>query len=102
MREGRIPCCVPFCRRTAPDLGDGSEILCRRHYTMASKTLGRRLARLGRMMVAYHRLWERVWETAPEEERGRILGRVLKAGRAHRRTWEAIKRSATEAAAGLR
>ncbi len=86
--SGRIACCVPFCRRTAPDLGDGTEILCRPHYTMAPKTLRRRLARLRRMAVA---------RCDRQDRSGLEQAEAL-----YDRTWEALKRSATEAAAGLR
>jgi len=47
----RIPCCVPFCRRTAArrDFPFAGEILCGKHYRLASKVLRRRRSRLKRI-----------------------------------------------------
>lgn len=38
-RPGRVACCIPHCRRTAPKERhpDSSEIMCAGHWRMASK-----------------------------------------------------------------
>ena len=79
---------MPFCRRTAPDLDEGTEILCRASSALASKTLRRRLGRLRRVVVACCDRQD--WDAL---DRAQAL---------YDRTWEALKRSAIEAAAGVR
>jgi len=87
MKPGRIPCCVPYCGRTAPDDGQSTEILCGRHYRLARPALRRRLTRVRRhYRVAVLR---KDWRAA---ERAWRLDQAL---------WEAIKKEATEIAAGI-
>ena len=81
----RLPCIVPFCRRSAPkDRWPGAtEYLCPKHYPLASKTLRRRLQRIKR----------RYGPTATiTHNRARALSYRL---------WERIKARAIEAAAGI-
>lgn len=46
----RVKCSVPFCRRTAARLHfpDHEEIICGKHYQLASKVWRRRLAKVQR------------------------------------------------------
>lgn len=45
----RIPCIVPFCRRTADAAKfAGQEIICGKHWRLASATLRRRHSRMAR------------------------------------------------------
>lgn len=84
----RIPCCVPFCRRTACRLkfADAQEIICGRHYRLASPVLRRRLSKLRRRRDRYRdgvddakiershaldwRLWDRIKAQAIERAAG--------------------------------
>lgn len=48
----RIACCIPFCGRTAArsgKFGDCEEIICGKHYRLASATLRRRLTKVRRI-----------------------------------------------------
>lgn len=76
----RLPCCVPFCRRTIKG-GEFAEWICGEHW---------RLVRRDRRMVyaRYRRLWRRSGKT---QYVGACNG-----------TWSALKREAVEAAAGIR
>jgi len=42
----RIACCVPFCRRTFKEEPHVDEMICGKHYRLASKILRRRRTRL--------------------------------------------------------
>ena len=81
-RPGRIPCCVPFCRRTAPrgDLPDYVEWICRDHL--------RAVPRLQRAILS--RALRRLRRTP-----------TMATWRAHRRIWRRVKRRAIELAAGI-
>lgn len=69
-RPGRIPCEVPFCRRTAPaaKFGEGARIICQKHSKLADPRvrriykLARRRARKNPNDEAAHRIWDRMWE----------------------------------------
>jgi hypothetical protein len=37
MSSDRIPCCVPFCRRTRRDDGSFSEWICGKHWALVSR-----------------------------------------------------------------
>ncbi len=87
MAPGRVPCCVPFCRRTAPDDGRCTEILCGRHYRLARPALRRRLARVRRRYRAA--VLRADFATA---ERAFRLDWAI---------WQAIKRKAIEVAVGI-
>ena len=81
----RIPCCVPFCRRTASraKIGDHTEIICGKHYRLASATLRRRLTKIRR----------RYRYILPPGELARLHELDL-------RLWDRIKAQAIERAAG--
>ncbi len=50
MPDGRIPCVVPFCRRTADaEKFKDSEIICGKHWRLASPILRRRHSKMARM-----------------------------------------------------
>ena len=88
MNADRIPCCVPYCRRTAAraKFPDAEEIICGKHYRLASATLRRRLSRLRRQRSRYRpgidddqldrsyaldwRLWVRIKKQAIERAMG--------------------------------
>ena len=53
MKPGRIPCLVPFCRRTGkrePGHSEDVELLCGKHWRLADKWLRRRFGRLERLL----------------------------------------------------
>jgi hypothetical protein len=66
----RLPCCVPFCRRTTP-AGGWAEWLCPRHWRLVDaeiKALRRRVRRKGR-----HRLDDMLWRRAKRQAIDRAL-----------------------------
>ena len=85
----RIPCCVPFCRRTASreKMGNCDEIICGKHYRLASATLRRRLSRLRRQRARYR-------EGIDDDKKWRSI-------RLDWQLWDRIKRQAIERAAGI-
>ena len=114
MRPGRIPCCVPFCRRTCRCDGTFSEWICGNHWCSVSK---RAKAFKRRAFVAHRAAVER-YEAADERLRagmlpgglipnhlvdaGREAVRVMWRARARAsRAWERCKRQAIEAAGGI-
>jgi hypothetical protein len=88
----RQPCCVPFCRRTAPKLSaDGDEfdeVICGKHYRLAPAHLRRRLTKV-------RRIFKRA-VAAGDDVRGE------KAWRLDHAIWKRIKAAAIEAAMGAR
>lgn len=77
----RIPCLVPFCRRTAPRSkfpDPNVRIICRTHWNGIPKQSRR----------VYTRAMRR-WN------RGKVPGRVMQ------RLWDHLERQAIEAAAGI-
>lgn len=93
----RIPCVVPFCRRTArPECAD-TEIICGKHWRLASSILRRRYGRLAR---AYRRRFgsNGYWDYPPGSEQ-RIA--AIKLGGMCNRLWDRIKRQAIERAGGI-
>ena len=75
MTADRIPCVVPFCRRTAPraKFPDASEIICGKHWRMARKSRRRiysmmlRNERDGILNERQRRLGWRLWEAIKAE-----------------------------------
>ncbi len=68
---GRLPCCVPFCRRTTPS-GRWAEWLCPRHWRLVDadiKALRRHARRKGRA-----RLDAMLWRRAKRQAVERALG----------------------------
>lgn len=91
----RIPCCVPFCRRTFKDDGRAGEIMCGKHYRLADQRYRRLWTRLVR---AWRRDPRQFWEMPPGS-RERL--RKLKIERLFDKLWVRIKRQAIERAAGI-
>ena len=100
-KPGRIPCCVPFCRRTAAaeKFAGCDEIICGKHYRTVRKKVRR----------FYSLVWRRInrerargpaefWKRPPGSPE-RI--RLVRLERRAERIWERIKREAIEAAAGI-
>ena len=87
----RIPCCIPFCRRTAPRSGkyaECEEIICGPHWRAAPKALRRRFSRVRRLA-----------------NRAIMRGDLEKRDQAWRldwKLWEQIKSAAVLAAGGAR
>lgn len=88
MSADRIPCCVPFCRRTVARLRfpDAQEIICGKHYRLASGTLRRRLTKV-------RKLTRRV-----RSDNG---GKLRQAWHLDNALWLRIKKQAIELAVGL-
>lgn len=85
LAPGRIPCEVPFCRRTAraDKYEPGVRIICGKHWRLADRSLRRRWSRLKRLLkrgvtsrveqrLIYlcNRLWERALKQAIERAMG--------------------------------
>lgn len=105
----RIPCCVPFCRRTAP--GSDGEIICGSHWRLIPKVRRRAFRRASKRMVTAIEVGA-MRTTAPGECGIRIGGiwrtfddagwdELHRAKRSMWRLWGRIKRDAIERAAGL-
>jgi hypothetical protein len=80
-KAGRIPCVVPFCRRTAPlEPGDSAitEVICGKHWQMAPLKMRKVLRRI--------------------ERRAEVEGRTDELISRHWRCWDRIKRAIQEAA----
>jgi hypothetical protein len=98
-KPGRIPCVVPFWRRTANEAKypPGTEIICGKHWRMAPATWRRRRSKLERI---YSRrfgdspFWEFPAGTPKRIEAVR-LDRLINA------LWERCKTEAIERAAGI-
>ena len=97
-REGRIPCCVPFCRRTASaaKFPNSSEIICGKCGSLA-KAKRRRLRRLQRI---YSRRFcgNAPWDYpagSPQRLEAVRLNRLIDTA------WVSLKRAAIEAAGGI-
>lgn len=77
----RVPCCIPFCRRTAArnKIGGATEIICGRHWRLSDKTQRRvyRRARARAMrnqtdvaFIAADRIWGRIKRVITERAMG--------------------------------
>lgn len=97
-KPGRIPCVVPFCRRTADAAKfEGCEIICGKHWRMASGTLRRRHSRLIRRYR--RRFGNRPYLEYPAGSPLRI--EAVRLDSICQKAWERCKRAAIEAAAGI-
>jgi hypothetical protein len=98
MPPDRIRCCVPFCRRTADaEKFKGQQIICGKHWRLASPTLRKRHRRIVRMYR--QRFGENgYWHYLPGSEKRVECVRV---GRLCDALWERCKREAIERAVGL-
>ncbi len=85
----RIPCCVPFCRRTAngQKFPDAHEIICGKHYRLASLVLRRRLSKLRRRHARYRE--------------GVDDAKIERSYALDWRIWDRIKAQVIERAAGI-
>jgi len=94
MADERVPCCVPFCRRTIKGRG---EWICGNHWPAVSTVLRRRKARLFRR---YRYLYgdNGFWHFPPGSPK-RLA--AIKLDRLCRKAWERCKRAAIERAAGI-
>ena len=95
MTADRIKCVVPFCRRTRKP--DCTEMICGKHWRMVSRTLRDRKIRMNR------RYRRRFGDNAPWDYPAGSAMRLesVKLARICGKAWEACKRSAIEAAAGI-
>jgi hypothetical protein len=95
----RIRCCVPFCRRSAPSERHPGcqEIICGKHWRLASKALRRRRSRILRRYRA--RFGDRAAWTFPAGSPDRI--EAVRLARLDDRLWERCKAQAIERAAGI-
>lgn len=94
----RIPCCVPFCRRTADGTKfEGSEIVCGKHWRLASAPLRRRHGRFARL---YRRRFgsNGYWHYPPGSP---LRLDAIKLGRICNKLWDRCKAQAVERAAGI-
>lgn len=98
--NGRIPCCVPFCRRTT-QAGQFSEWICGKHWALVSKRTKRWRRTADRLLARSNARFNRQYDeqgctwTEPQLRRVDAARDLAKAG------WQRCKREAIEAAAGL-
>lgn len=94
----RIRCCVPFCRRTADgEKFKGEEIICGKHWRMASATLRHRRSRLSRRYKRHfgdNNPWDYPAGSKQRLESYRLARLIY-------RLWHRCKASAIEAAGGI-
>jgi len=96
----RIPCCVPYCRRTASraKFPHCSEIICGKHWRLAPAAWRRRRSRLAR------RYRRRFGDNPPWHYPAGSPDRIdaVRLRRLDNQLWERCKKAAIEAATGLR
>lgn len=92
--DDRIPCCVPFCRRSAKRDAGVSEIICGKHWRLADQDLRRRYNTEKKRIAPD---LERDPETLPPAE----VSRIIKDWRWLQTMWGEIKRQAIEKAMGV-
>ena len=96
----RVPCCVPFCRRTIAR-GDFNEWICPRHWPLVSAATKRRRRLADRIADRAQRRFDTLaaaqggyWLPA---QRRRVEGAIRRAAAA----WERCKAEAIERAGGI-
>lgn len=104
---GRIPCCVPFCRRTiaADRIPPDHEWLCSRHWGLVPQATKRRRRQLKRRVQRLKRMWDgNPKGQASIENSGRYFRYCAALARAHQLVydaWDTSKRDAIERAGGI-
>lgn len=91
-KEGRIPCCVPFCRRTAKDTGQ--EVICGKHWRAANKDLTTRYKKAQRKLAPRMEIDP---DTLPPNE----VKEIIREWGWLETMWREIKRQAIERAVGI-
>lgn len=91
-RADRIPCCVPFCRRTAArqHYPDAEEIICGKHFRTTSGTLRRRMTKI-----------RRTWKRELARNYTFANTKIERLWALDHRLWARIKKQAIELAVGL-
>lgn len=99
-RPDRIPCCVLFCRRTAPRsrFPDCAEIICGKHWRLASAALRKEQLAARRELDRYDALYDFDQGRFPSDE---ILHRACAAHDRAVALWDAIKAEVVGQAAGV-
>lgn len=102
MREARLPCCVPFCRRTVSVEKGFREWICGDHWRCIPaptkkrwRTVQGRVRRITTSRPDYREYW-----LMPAGSPDRLS--AVRMWRSHDVAWAAMKAAAIEAAAGLR
>lgn len=99
MKPGRIPCCVPFCRRTADaaKMAPHNEMICQKHWKLVPAETKARYRHVRRRAT---KIWKAVYRSSKIQQPGReaLYNRSVRDITA---TWERIKREAIERAAGI-
>lgn len=104
-KPDRIPCVVPFCRRTAkrlPDDGPDAEIICGKHYRLADQRLRKAASLARRRGKRFYEKYKAAHETGQIEVADELYLQCERHYRIHNRLWRRIKSQAIEAAAGIR
>lgn len=93
-KPGRIPCCVPFCRRTSKADGGATEVICAKHYRVTNKTLRRRYRKHQRR---YSALVEGVTAQLPPD----LHDEAVRLSDMLESEWSELKRQSIDAAMGI-
>lgn len=98
----RIPCLVPFCKRTAPaEKYEGCEIICAKHWRLISRETKARKRHVERVHAKASRRHEQAC-AQQDAARAARLGRVLeRTAFACHAAWAKCKQEAIEASAGI-
>jgi hypothetical protein len=99
MSNDRIPCCVPFCGRTADRAKQrgATQIICQKHWKMVPAETKARYRHVRRRA---RKIWRAVYVSTKLQQPGRDA-LIMRANAECDRVWERIKREAIERAAGL-
>ena len=99
----RIPCCVPFCRRTVAReaITPNTEFLCRRHWALVPKSLKRRKRQSERVAERSDARFRAHYSANNCSSTEIELSRALAAMALARAVWARCKRTVIEKAVGL-
>lgn len=93
----RISCCVPFCRRTFKNDEGHTEVICRKHWRLASPYMRCRKTKFFRLYRK--RFGETPYWQYPAGSPQRL--EALRIDKICERIWKACKKQAIERAAGI-
>lgn len=100
MTGNRLPCCVPFCRRTTK-AGGFSEWICGKHWRLVSRKTKQRRRMADRIVARASARFSATYQAQGLTWTDAQLRRCDAARRLARAGWERCKAEAIEAAMGI-
>lgn len=102
MKPGRVPCVVPFCKRTCSADKGWAEFICQTHWPMVSKQTKRRRRLADKASArADMRFNQTCMRRGVSQWTSSEEARIEAARRLARALWERCKREAIERALGI-